>query len=51
VSDRPLPKHLVNREKDLMVHYIEKHRRGDEKGKSEVMKEIQRNIQQRRGAK
>ena len=37
---------LVRRQKDLMTHYIEKHQRGDEKGKSDVMQEYQRNNEQ-----
>ena len=41
---------LVRHEKDLMVHYIVAHDRKDEKTKADVMKEIQRNVEQRKFA-
>ena len=43
-------KEVVRKEKELMVHYIEKHRQHDERGKAEVMQEIQKNIEQRKFA-
>ena len=41
---------LVRHEKDLMVHYIVAHDRGDSKTKADVMNEMKKNIEQRKFA-
>ncbi len=46
-----LPKHLVRREKELMVKYIDAHKRGDHKTLEGVQKEMKRNVEQRRYAR
>ncbi len=47
----PSREELVRHEKDLMVHYISAHKAGDERKKSEVMQEFQKNVEQRKFAR
>lgn len=42
---------LVRQEKELMVHYTCAHEKGDERRKAEVMRELERNIEQRKFAR
>lgn len=44
-------KQLVRQEKNLMVHYIEAHKRGDTKTLVGVQQEMKKNVEQRRYAK
>ncbi len=47
----PNKKELVRREKDLMVHYVEAHERGDHKALEGIQKEMKKNVEQRRYAR
>ncbi len=42
---------LVRREKNLMTHFIDAHKNGDNKAKAGITQEMQRNVAQRRALK
>ena len=44
-------KEVVRQEKYFMEKYITAHKRGDDKTKADVMKHIQKNVNQRRDAR